>query len=86
MSTYTKMDETREKIYEYLQYDGSDEFTQLCEALCNLVSHTSVASDEFTEALLKELDECLKVYQENTEIVETEETTTIKTKTVEWIL
>ena len=73
-----------EQIDEYLKYDYSDSHSEMIQALCELGYRWNYISDEFQIALGKELKGCLKNYQENAEIVESEQTYTHKVKELVW--
>jgi len=84
INSWREAPELVEKIEAYLKYDGPTSYTEMLEGLCRLAYHMDYMSDEFQAALVKELKDCLKIYEENTEIVESEQTITHKVKEVIW--
>lgn len=81
--TSLNMEDLCDKIYNYTNYDGHDEYVEYVRSACELSAYSYQMSDELKTALLTELEGLLKYYQENTTIVEKEETQTITIKEVE---
>ena len=79
--------DTMEEIVELARYaDLEDsEIGELCRALMHTARYLDYMSEEFKVSLVEEIRYQLKMFKENTRIVETEETYIEKFKTLEWI-
>lgn len=80
------MGDIQDKILELERYsdiEGS-EVGELCHFLCALVHYMPYMSDEFITALESEVSINLQNFQENSRIIETEETITRIVSELEW--
>ena len=73
-----------QELEKYAQLEGS-EIGELCSALIQTTYLTTCASDNFRAALVKEIKDQLKMFKDNTEIVEKEITSTQKCTELEWL-
>jgi hypothetical protein len=70
-------------LREYATLEGS-EIGEYCNLLLAISEYRSMQSDSFSKALVEEMEEQLKNFQENCEIVEKEVTSTHLVKELEW--
>ena len=78
------IEEEKCELMEYADL-ASDETSEFCYALLHAADYSYHMSDEFKVHLDKEIRCQLKMFKENTRIVETEETYTQKFRDLEWI-
>ena len=78
-----KVYKIEQELREYIELEGA-ELSEACYSLIRLSHYPDYISDEFYSALLKELEDQLSNFKENSRIVETEETITVKSKELEW--
>ena len=71
------------QLLEYAELEN-DELSETVQALCYLYRREGLLEKSFYAELKKELDEQLKNYKENCEIVEREETRVIKYTELVW--
>ena len=72
-----------EQLEDYVSLEGT-EIGEACGALCLLASRLDYLSEEFQRAVDKELVEQLKMFQEQTTIVERQETRTFTVRELDW--
>ena len=74
----------RDELMMYAELSG-DETGEFCHTLLHAADYSYHMSDEFKVYLAKEIRYQLKMFKENTRIVETEGTYTQKFRVLEWI-
>jgi len=72
-----------EQLEVYVDLEGT-EIGEACNALCLVASRMEYLSEEFQAAVDKELVEQLKMFQEQTTIVERQETRTYTVRNLDW--
>ena len=80
---FDEMTKLAEQLENYAWYDGS-ELGEACRYLINGVRLISYVSDEFYQALGKEIELQLENFKQNSRIVEKKEVTTQTHKELEW--
>jgi hypothetical protein len=81
-----KRDERNELIEQlkvYVNLEGT-EIGEACNALCIIAGRMEYLSEEFQTAVDKELVEQLKMFQEQTTIIERQETRTYTVRELDW--
>jgi len=71
------------QIEKYLEYE-SDSHQEAVALMCRLASYPDYVADELYNVLVKELEDELKNYQENAEIVETRKSITVYEADLVW--
>lgn len=79
---YKKVMELQAELEEYAAYEGT-ELGEVCEAIINVSRNLDYISEEFADAVVKEIQSQLVNFKENFEWVEREETITRKYKDLE---
>ena len=84
--TYETLVKLREQCKELEEYAElmNDELGELCTILSRLSSYSDYYSDEFGDALVKEIKDQLQNIVENARVVEEEETITRTVRSLEW--
>ena len=80
-SNYKQALDLVEQLSQYLQYEDMNERSECLELLAGLVHYPDYVDDELYCQIVKQLEQELEYYKNNTEIVEREQTETI-TRTV----
>jgi hypothetical protein len=70
------------ELEEYSKYEGT-ELGEVCGAIISTSYNLDYVSDEFAEALIKEMKDQLRNFKKNFEWIEREETVTRKFKELE---
>ena len=75
------------KVEELSIYAGLEgtELGEFCEYLVDIAYSSGCASDDFLKAIESEVDYQLKIFKENTEIIEVTEHITRNVKKLEWL-
>jgi len=71
-------------IKEYSDHEYNTE-SEAIEAMCSVIRRPDYLSEELLSAVMKELNDKLKYYKENSRIVEREETFTRTVTDLEWL-
>lgn len=83
MIDYDRLNAVATELRKYASVEGT-EIGEMCTALIQASHFTDYVSEEFATALLTEMEEQLQNFQENSRIVEHEETFTRKVVYLEW--
>lgn len=80
---YVEVMKICEQLKEYADLEN-DELGEVCRIMIDLAGYISYVSDEFYNALIKEIEDKLEFFKENTEIVEKPVTFHKKVRDLEW--
>ena len=83
---WTPVVELGQIVQELTEYTRlcNDEYSEYCEALCSLASHTDYLPLNLKKELLEEMYAQLKYFKEHAEMVEKTQTRTVTYQELEW--
>lgn len=80
---YEKLSEIQLKLEEYCEYE-QDEHGEFIQGLCHLASYSYCMGEEFLNALTKQMEVELRIYEEHCTLVKKTETQTHEWTELEW--